>query len=382
MEQQRPHGTPLHVVVIGAGIVGASIAYHLARRHVQVTVLERQQPGAGASSHSFAWLNSFSKEPYAYHDLNRRSMDAWHRFATALQHDVGLHWGGDLRWVQTPHEAEQLRQHIQKLQAWGYPSRLISADEMRQLEPGLVPGTVSAAALGTIDGQVEPLKVIAACLEQATAHGAVVHSNTPVSGLRLAVNGKTARHVQAVQTPQGEITCDRVVLAAGTDTTVLAAMAGLDIPQEDSPGVVVRTDPRPRLLHRVSVLYMPPIDTQTPEIHIRQLTDGSLQIGEGSQESLARDDSQTHADALLARATHYLPALAGARAIPVPVGYRPMPRDGFPVLGFPEPVPNLYCALMHSGVTLAPLVGELASMEIVDGARVQLLEPYRPERFL
>ena len=62
-----------------------------------------------------------------------------------------------------------------------------------------------------------------------------------------------------------------------------------------------------------------------------------------------------HADALLARATHYLPALAGARAIPVPVGYRPMPRDGFPVLGYPEPVPNLYLALMHSGVTLAPL---------------------------
>src|SRR5262249_6001654 len=72
----------------------------------------------------------------------------------------------------------------------------------------------------------------------------------------------------------------------------------------------------------------------------------------------------------------------GARAVPVPVGYRPMPRDGFPVLGFPEPVPNLYIALMHSGVTLAPLVGELAALEIVDGARVQILNAYRPERFL
>jgi len=75
------------------------------------------------------------------------------------------------------------------------------------------------------------------------------------------------------------------------------------------------------------------------------------------------------------------PALAAAQAIPVPVGYRPMPRDGFPVLGYPEPVPNLYLALMHSGVTLAPLVGELAAMEIVDGAWVQLLDAYRPERF-
>jgi glycine/D-amino acid oxidase-like deaminating enzyme len=134
-------------------------------------------------------------------------------------------------------------------------------------------------------------------------------------------------------------------------------------------------------LHSVSVLHTPPIDADRPEIHLRQGTDGALMIGEGTQESLSRNDSQSHANALLTRATHYLPALAGAQAIPVPVGYRPMPLDGLPVLGFAEAVPNLYIALMHSGVTLAPLVGELASMEIVDGARVDVLKPYRPERF-
>jgi glycine/D-amino acid oxidase-like deaminating enzyme len=375
------NGKSLRVVVVGAGIVGASIAYHLARRQVAVTVLERHRPGAGASSHSFAWINAFGKEPYPYHDLNRRSMEVWHRFAQGLQADVGLHWGGEMRWVHTAADAEALQQRIQQLQAWGYPNRLITAAELQQLEPSLVPGTVSAASIGPIDGHVEPVKVIAACLQQARTHGTVVHVDTPVSGLRMATNGSTIRRVQAVQTAQGEIVCDAVVLAAGTETTALAAMAGLHIPQEESPGVVVRTDPWPRVLQTVSVLYMPPVDAARPEIHLRQLADGTLQIGEGSQESLVRDDSQTHADELLARATHYLPALAGARAIPVPVGYRPMPRDGFPVLGYPEPVPNLYLALMHSGVTLAPLVGELAALEIVDGARVQLLDAYRPERF-
>jgi glycine/D-amino acid oxidase-like deaminating enzyme len=309
-------------------------------------------------------------------------MEVWHRFAQGLQADVGLRWGGEMRWVHTAADAEALRQRLQHLQAWGYPNRLLTAAELKHLEPGLVPGTVSSASLGPIDGHVEPGKVIAACLQQARAQGTVVHADTPVSGLRLATNGSTIRRVQAVQTAQGEIACDAVVLAAGTETSALAAMAGLHIPQEESPGVVIRTDPRPRLLQSVSVLYMPPVDAAHPEIHLRQLADGTLQIGEGSQESLARDDSQAHADDLLARATHYLPALAGARAIPVPVGYRPMPRDGFPVLGYPEPVPNVYLALMHSGVTLAPLVGELATMEIVDGARVRILEAYRPERFL
>jgi glycine/D-amino acid oxidase-like deaminating enzyme len=110
-------------------------------------------------------------------------------------------------------------------------------------------------------------------------------------------------------------------------------------------------------------------------------TDGVVLLGEGSQESLARDDSPEHAARLLARASAYLPALATATPIPVPVGYRPMPIDGLPVLGFAQAVPNLYVALMHSGITLAPLVGELATMEILDDARVDILEHYRPERF-
>src|SRR5206468_8188641 len=133
------------------------------------------------------------------------------------------------------------------------------------------------------------------------AHGIGVHVDTSVLGLRLAANGSTVQQVQAVQTAQGEIVCDAVVLAAGTETTALAAMAGLHIPQEESPGVVVRTDPRPRVLQTVSVLYMPSVDAARPEFHFRQFTDGTLQIGEGSQESLARDDSQAHADELLAR---------------------------------------------------------------------------------
>src|SRR4029453_650270 len=230
------NGKSLRVVIVGAGIVGASIAYHLAPRQVAVTVLERHQPGTGASSHSFAWINAFGKEPYPNHDLNRRSVEAWPRFAQSLQTDVGLHWGGEMRWVHTAADAEALRQRIQQLQAWGYPNRLITAAELQHLEPGLVPGTVSAASVGPIDGHVEPVKVIAACLQQARTYGTVVHVDTPVSGLRLATNGSTVRQVQAVQTAQGEIICDAVVLAAGTETTALAAMAGGHVPQERNPG--------------------------------------------------------------------------------------------------------------------------------------------------
>ena len=107
-----------------------------------------------------------------------------------------------------------------------------------------------------------------------------------------------------------------------------------------------------------------------------------MMIGEGSQESLAEDDSQAHADDLLERAGAHLPALASAEAIPVPVGWRPMPLDGYPILGFTGEAPNMYIALTHSGVTLAPVISQLAMLEICDGAVVDsVLAPYRLTRF-
>ncbi len=378
VKQDHSHARELRVVVVGAGIVGASIAYHLSRRkNVVVTVLERDELCAGASGHSFAWLNAFGKDPVSYHHFNRRSMDIWHRFAYRLAADLDLHWGGELRWENTPERAEALHQRIKLLQERGYPIRIISIDELHELESGLSPGAVTAASFSEIDGRVEPRKVIEACLQRACESGAVVHTQTSATGLCLGEKG----NIEAVKTPNREIGCDVAVLASGVATTELAAMAGVYIPQEESPGVVIRTDPQPRVLHNVSVLHLPSIDEDRPEIYLRQSADGTLAIGQGSQESVDRDDSQAHADALLSHAVHYLPALAGARAIPVPVGFRPMPIDGLPVLGFCQAVPNLHIALMHSGVTLAPLVGELATLEIVDNARVEMLAPYRPDRF-
>ena len=379
IERDYSDAKKLRVVVVGAGIVGVSIAYHLSRRkNVAVTVLERDEPCAGASGHSFAWLNSFGKDPVSYHHFNRRSMDIWDRFARRLGGELDLHWGGELRWEYTPERVEALRQRIKQLQAWGYPIRIIRSDELRELEPGLSPGPVEIASFSEIDGRVDPLKVIEACLQRACEVGTVVHTHTPINELCLNGGG----NIEAVNTPNGKISCDAVVLANGTAVTELASTADVHIPQQYSPGVVIRTDPQPPILQNVSVLHLPPIDKNRHELHLRQSADGTLAIGQGSQESVDQDDSQEHADDLLSRAVHYLPALAGARAIPTPVGYRPMPIDELPVIGFCASAPNLYIALMHSGVTLAPLVGELATVEIVDGAHVEMLASYRPERFI
>ena len=380
MVQKRGKSDRLKVVVVGAGIIGASIAYNLSRRAVAVTVVEKSQPGSGASSHSFAWINGTTKRPASYHDFNRRSLEMWSRFSRDLEADVGLRWGGQLEWESNDRRANLLRQRLKQLQKWGYPCRMIDEAELRRLEPDLSPGPVAVAGFSYADGQVDPQKVVEGCLLRACQAETTLRRETLATGLNAARTSKGSK-VESVETEDGSIDCDVVVLAAGVETTKLAATVGINVPQEHSPGVVVNTDPRPKLLHTVPVVYAPPLDSDHPEIHLRQRADGSVQIGEGTQESFNQDDSLMHAENLLVRACHYLPALAGAKALPVPVGYRPMPKDGYPVLGFADAAPNVYIALTHSGVTLAPLIGELAALEIADGASVKMLRPYRPDRF-
>ena len=377
------HRKPRAVAVIGAGILGAAIARQLSQRGVHVVLIEKDQPGHGASSHSFAWINAGAKEPIGYHNLNRRSLEMWTRFATAIgdggeTDSVGLRWGGKISWESEPSAAEALVARVRQLQSWGYPARLVDASELQDLEPALEVGLVAAAEYSPNEGQVEPQMVVDACLRRLRERDCGIETHTEFCEFRLRDDGR----IFGVETASGGRDVDAVVLAAGADTTRLAALAGVNVPQARSPGVVIRTDPLPPLLHNVPVVYAPALGDGRREIHLRQCADGSMMIGEGDQESLAEDDSQAHADDLLERARRYLPGLEGARAIPVPVGWRPMPLDGYPVMGFACQAPNLYVALTHSGVTLAPVLSQLAVQEICDRVPADaVLGPYRPERF-
>ena len=374
---------PESVAIIGAGIVGAAIAWRLATRGVQVILLDKGQPGLGASSHSFAWVNAGAKEPIGYHNLNRRSLEMWPRFAADIgDHgdpgSVGLRWGGKVSWESDPVAAEGLVARVRQLQTWGYPSRMIDSGELKRLEPALEIGEVAAAEFSPNEGQVEPQMVVDACLRRLDEMGCEICTDTGVSGFERHDDGR----IKGLVTTSGSREVDSVVIAAGTETTGLAALAGVNVPQAESPGVVIRTNPLPPLLHNVPVVYAPALGDGRREIHLRQCADGRLMIGEGDQESLAEDDTRAHADDLLARACRFLPGLTHAEAIPVPVGWRPMPLDGYPVMGFTSEAPNLYVALTHSGVTLAPALSQLAAQEICDGRPADaVLGPYRPQRF-
>jgi glycine/D-amino acid oxidase-like deaminating enzyme len=381
MTTRRSTSAPGRIVVVGAGMIGASIAFHLARRGAAVTLIDAGRPGGGASAASFAWMNARDKNPRHYHDLNRRSVDMWDRFARRLGVDVGLTWGGELRWAATPEGGLQFADRVRQLQSWGYPIHLIDNATLRRLVPQLETTAISAASYTECDGHVETSLVIRACVDHVRRHGGQVLVDTPVLGLQLT-DQKDRSAVRAMLTERGELPCDTVVLAGGPDTPSLAACAGLQVPLHHTFGCTIVTEPLPPVFQGAAVMH-----THTdfePQMAFRQLVDGSLMIHgglHGGSQDRSLGQTAAEVEAVMAVAARVLPPVAEARIAEVRRGRRPVPDDGHPIIGFSQAVPNLYLATMHSGVTLAPLVGELASMEIMDATRVDLLAPYRLERF-
>jgi glycine/D-amino acid oxidase-like deaminating enzyme len=358
----------LRAVVAGGGIVGAAIAYYLARAGAQVTLLEREQPGRKTSNNSFAWVNAFSRTDRSYYDFARRSVEIYRQLPEELGLAMELHWHGGLHWVDQPEAAAALRARVQELQGWGHPVEMIGRDELMAREPHLRPGIVAAACYSAFDGAAHPPSVIAAFLQRAQALGAAIRTDTSLVGVESR-NGR----VSGARTPAEVIPADAVVNAAGADAAAVGAMAGVRIPMFPKPGTLVLTVPLPPLLR--SVIH-------APHLHLRQQADGRILLGESwTMDSEDTDLSLARAQRLLSQASAFLPALAEAHVETVKIGIRPMPQDERPIVG---PVPGLagfYVAVTHSGVTLAPLLGQLVAQEVVSGQPSPLLAPYRLERF-
>jgi glycine/D-amino acid oxidase-like deaminating enzyme len=122
-----------HVLIVGAGIIGASIAWHLARAGARVTVTDAGEPGGVATRNSWAWINASWGNPEPYFRLRVRAMDEWRR----LEQEVsGIHvaWVGGLFWELRP---EQLKAFEVEHAAWGYDIRRVERAEVQRIEPYL-----------------------------------------------------------------------------------------------------------------------------------------------------------------------------------------------------------------------------------------------------
>src|SRR5262249_50115926 len=146
------------IVIAGGGIIGANLAYRLAKRGASVTGVERTRPASGATAHSFAWINStYSQQPWAYFNLNRLGLEAREQLDRELAGELPLQWGGSVEWYGDAQRAEEFRGEVRHHQAWGYPTHLIDEAALRALERHVEPGSVVAAAHAELEGSVDPV---------------------------------------------------------------------------------------------------------------------------------------------------------------------------------------------------------------------------------
>lgn len=380
-DTREKSATPLRIVVAGAGIIGASIAFHLAKAGATVTIIDKAGPASQASRGTFAWINAtWAKQPRSYHAFSQAGVAYWHE----LQQVLGLpvRWGGSLEWFEDATRQDTLALQIAEQIAWGEPARMVSASEFTALEPGIRVEPPTNAAYSPSDGAVDPILATKKLLAAAQSMGATTHF--PATLIDVQLNGG---RLTSVLTSEGSIPADRLVLATGAAVDLPGTIAGVNVPQRSTPGVIAITAAAPRLLQHI---------ISAPGVHMHQRDDGRIVLGE--QDGAPQNEAHAlrlqgrpndfpdpaiagqHAARMLAGAEKFLPEIAGVRIEHVYIGWRPLPIDGHPVIGASAERPDVYLAIMHSGVTLAPIVGKLAAQELTTGVPIDLLKGYRPDR--
>ncbi len=362
----------MKAVVVGAGIIGASVAYRLAEKGVQVTVLEADRPAAGTSTSTFAWVNANGKSPRDYFELNLAGMAEHRRVAEELG-GSWFHPGGDLEWADDEAVDAQLRDKVALMREWGGHVEWRTAAEVRDLEPDLAAiagGTQIAHSVD--DAFVDPVLLTGALLAAARALGAVVRSGMPVTSVDV-----TSGRVESVTVGGERFEADLFVNCAGPLAGELAELAGSSLPMRTSLGLLLLTEPVATTLRHV---------VHAPQIYLRPEGSGRLMLGshladrgEVPQQDAAHSEVAAQ---MLAAARAVLPALDRVEIETARLGRRAIPRDGFPAVGYLPGLDNCYAVVTHSGITLSLLLGRLAAEELVDGVAAPSLAALRPERLL
>jgi len=380
------------VVVVGAGMIGLSLAWRLQAAGLSTVLLEQGRVGGGTSSATFAWVNATSKSEDAdYHRLNAAGMAAYEALAAeAGAAAIGLHGRGSLQWVgRTELEAHaRLLGDRHRLHALDYPVEWLDRRALRASFPVLETLPEDAEGLwATADRWLEPERYLGYAAARFQALGGRLMPSVALRAIERDGEGRFA----AALTTQDRIAARHLVLAAGPATGTLLAGIGGGAFSADSfplrvvPGLLVETPPVPAAAKVDAVFWSP----DPAGFHLRPTATGGLLLGADDLDALAGDGSdmdlvQQARQELLARACGWLPRLPRlelATELGWRIGHRPVPQDGRPIAGPLAALPGVHLVVTHSGVTLAPELARLMTDWLLTGRQPATLRPYAPGRF-
>jgi sarcosine oxidase subunit beta len=230
------------VIIVGGGVIGTSIAFHLAEAGVtDVLLLDRGELGGGSTCRAAGGVRAqFSDELNIA--LGARSLAAFARFGERPGQEIDLHRVGYLFLLSTPEQVAAFERDVKLQNELGISSRMIDPGEARRLSPLIDTDGVLAAAFSPDDGHCTPESVVLGYATAARRLGAVLRTGADVLDLK-----REGDRVSAVVTNQGTISADTVICAAGPWSAAIGDMAGVELPVQPLRRQVMFTEAMPDL---------------------------------------------------------------------------------------------------------------------------------------
>lgn len=363
-------------IVIGAGVIGASVAYNLSKRGLKVLILERQTVGAGATGASSGLVRM-------HYDIEVDSALAWQSFQffrnwrERIGGECGFHRTGFLQIV-APDKNEHLRSNVAMHKRIGILTDVVTADEVKKIAPMIKTGDFELAAYEPESGYADPVLTTNSFVEHAKANGAVLMQACEVTGVRVS-GGK----VQGVDSGKGSFDAPVVVNCAGTFASRIAKLVGVEIPLDTWTHDVafVKRPPQvgmhPTVIDDALSMYFRP----EGELTLVALEDGN-RMGEAPEADLSRVDPEFVMRAI-DRICQRVDGMEAGALHSTHVGRDGLTPDQRAVMGKAGP-DGFYvaCGFSGTGFKLSPAVGVCMSELILDGeAKLVDISSLNLERF-
>lgn len=333
-------------VVIGAGIVGASIAYHLSKEASVTLIDKRSSPAAEVTGNSFGWFSGVGGDwPGGAEDLRPLVLEDYRRLEKELP-GLLVTWSGSLVCTDT---SVRLSNGLQLAQG----QKLITQYEIASLEPNMTKLPDSAIYSPT-DGGIDPSTATAELVRAAKEHGAQIILGGGEAKLKVVDYTVRGVMVNDVFYP-----ADRVVIAAAGGAQKLCEPLGLQLPMQVSPAFWLKATAPPGMVKTI---------LDVPEFEVRESRNGQLLMtalhnGDDSPEYLGQLAQQT-----IGHLKAYFASHDNIKLVNYGICQRPMPAHG-PIIDYLTSDKSAYIAVMHSGITLAPTAGRLIARELLSGER-------------
>ncbi len=368
------------VIIIGGGIVGSSVAYHLTEAGCRsVVVIEREShQGKGSTGKSMGGVRAQFSMPISIR-MSLYSIPFFDCFEEVMGHPSGYRAQGYLFVATDPRHMDYLRQNYGKQVAEGLKTvHLLAPDDVRRIAPEIRSDDVIGGSFCSTDGFVDPHSVMTGFMLKAMERGVELMRDTEVTGILTDAQG-----VCGVETPRGTIGGRVVVNAAGAWAGRVARLAGVDLPVEPLRRMLVPTEPFDKVAHTSPMV----VDMSTG-FHYRPEGRGLLLAWNDPEETPGFKTSFDHAfiEKILSRGVSRLPVLEEAEVNPKRAwaGLYEMTPDHHPVIGPVKGLPGMYLANGFSGhgVMHSPATGRIVA-ELITAGHSSLVEtePLGVERF-